>query len=481
MTSTGGHVKALAAALFLALATPGGAGLAAQCAPDVVKFAASFYLRGMQELKGGDMGVAIACFDSAIARNPDYAQALYGRAEAYNRRAEEHPYATNAADYQAHAIRDLTAVLRLQPDAPGISFARGVVYQVTGAYDSAAADFSVAIARAPADMRPRIGRARAYAGIAAAARSQATLASALARALSDLNFAIARHPDDGDAYLVRGEAYAIEQSYRRAIADYDSALAHEPKRGFAYLERGIAYSHLGPLARALADVDSAIALSPPAAAYPYFERALLHSWVGKTDQARTDYTTALARGLKLDFRSLNARLGRNPRDADALLRRAIAYTLASRRDSARADFQHVLQLGGDTALSRVARRELQATTTPAAAPAPAPPGAPTGEVFASQVVDEPPATISFPSPAYPERLRQAGIEGRVTVQCIIDTTGAPEAGSLRVVESPDSGFNAVALAALRQARFKPARVKGQAVRVLVSIPLDFKVRSAPPP
>ncbi len=75
---------------------------------------------------------------------------------------------------------------------------------------------------------------------------------------------------------------------------------------------------------------------------------------------------------------------------------------------------------------------------------------------------------------YPELLRRAGIEGRVIVQAIIDTTGRAEPASVKVVESAHAGFNESAASWVRQALFRPARVNGQAVRALMKIPIEFK-------
>src|SRR5439155_23156694 len=49
-----------------------------------------------------------------------------------------------------------------------------------------------------------------------------------------------------------------------------------------------------------------------------------------------------------------------------------------------------------------------------------------GQAFSEAAVDEKPEQISKYSPDYPDLLRQAGIEGNVTIEVIIDTTGHAE-------------------------------------------------------
>ena len=98
------------------------------------------------------------------------------------------------------------------------------------------------------------------------------------------------------------------------------------------------------------------------------------------------------------------------------------------------------------------------------------------QVLSVDVVQEKPELLSHPLPAYPPLLQQAGIEGRVMVQAIIDTTGRVEPNSARVVESANPGFDQPAKNVVLRSLFRPGRVYGRAVRVLVAIPIDFKIQ-----
>lgn len=92
------------------------------------------------------------------------------------------------------------------------------------------------------------------------------------------------------------------------------------------------------------------------------------------------------------------------------------------------------------------------------------------------LVEDRPELLAAPVPPYPPRLRAAGVAGHVLVEVVVDTTGRPEPGSLRVVQSTNAGFNAAALATIRAALFRPGRVWGRAVRVLVRVPVEFRLR-----
>lgn len=98
------------------------------------------------------------------------------------------------------------------------------------------------------------------------------------------------------------------------------------------------------------------------------------------------------------------------------------------------------------------------------------------QVFMESVVEERPEVLSGPSLRYPDLLRQAGIQGRVVVQAIIDTSGRAEPASVKVIQSPNPGFDHPARTYVLRALFRPARVHGRAVRVLVNLPIDFKIK-----
>lgn len=101
-------------------------------------------------------------------------------------------------------------------------------------------------------------------------------------------------------------------------------------------------------------------------------------------------------------------------------------------------------------------------------------------IYAPTMVEERPERIGGPDPRYPEVLRQAGIEGEVLVECVLDTLGRVEPGSIRIVSSTHVLFERPAREAVAASAFRPARLDGRAVRVRVQLPLNFRMaRGAP--
>lgn len=84
-----------------------------------------------------------------------------------------------------------------------------------------------------------------------------------------------------------------------------------------------------------------------------------------------------------------------------------------------------------------------------------------------------PEALSGPPPRYPESLRENGVEGDVWIEVIIDTLGHPEPRTLKVLMSDDPLFEVQARRTILGTRFKPGRVDGKPVRVLVVVPVRF--------
>lgn len=76
---------------------------------------------------------------------------------------------------------------------------------------------------------------------------------------------------------------------------------------------------------------------------------------------------------------------------------------------------------------------------------------------------------------YPDLLRDAGVTGRTIVTMIINAEGRVEPGSVRVVESTHEAFSEPAVKVAERMRFRPAKLNRQAVPVLITIPIEWKV------
>jgi protein TonB len=99
----------------------------------------------------------------------------------------------------------------------------------------------------------------------------------------------------------------------------------------------------------------------------------------------------------------------------------------------------------------------------------------TGETFLQDQVDDPVQPINIPKPRYPPVLQQAGVSGFVDALYVVDTLGHAEPSSWKVQRSTNQQFEAPAREAIMKGVFKPARIRGAAVRQLVQQKISFNI------
>ena len=97
-------------------------------------------------------------------------------------------------------------------------------------------------------------------------------------------------------------------------------------------------------------------------------------------------------------------------------------------------------------------------------------------VYTADQVDRPAHLDSTATLAvtYPDSLRNTHTAGEATVEFVVDTAGAVEAGTIGVVAASHPGFADAARLAATDAHFVPAERAGHTVRQLVQLPLRWQ-------
>jgi protein TonB len=97
-----------------------------------------------------------------------------------------------------------------------------------------------------------------------------------------------------------------------------------------------------------------------------------------------------------------------------------------------------------------------------------------GSAVDEHLVDRAPRLLGRAlEPSYPASLRQAGVEGRVVVQFVVDTLGRAEVAELQVIETPHPLFVDAIRSALARYRFSVGEAAGRKVRTRVQMPFEF--------
>jgi TonB family protein len=86
---------------------------------------------------------------------------------------------------------------------------------------------------------------------------------------------------------------------------------------------------------------------------------------------------------------------------------------------------------------------------------------------------DPAIVLSQPMPQYPAALASVGLEARVTVEFVIDTTGRVERESIRVIAGTQPAFEAAARSAIAGSLFRPAHLRSVSVRQLTRQSVHF--------
>jgi len=94
-------------------------------------------------------------------------------------------------------------------------------------------------------------------------------------------------------------------------------------------------------------------------------------------------------------------------------------------------------------------------------------------VYTESQVEKPVSKIGGEAPEYPPALKDAGVEGTVLVQFVVNEKGRYESGTLNVINSSNPGFTAAVKDALPRMKFSAAQIGGKKVQQLVQMPFQF--------
>jgi TonB family protein len=105
---------------------------------------------------------------------------------------------------------------------------------------------------------------------------------------------------------------------------------------------------------------------------------------------------------------------------------------------------------------------------------------PSGKVYVDAEVDrEVQRDPTSAAPQYPSYLQENHIEGSLTVEFVVDTTGGADSTSLRVIHSSHPAFEQSLREALPHMRFVPAELGGRLVRQWVRQEFRFLMPEQP--
>ncbi|KAF0100346.1 MAG: glycosyltransferase 9 family protein [Rhodospirillaceae bacterium] len=323
--------------------------------PDDAIGATSYVERGNALQKLNRYEEALACYDQAIALDPDSADAFndHGTALQHLQRFDE-----------ALASHERAATLR--PDDAHAYYNQGTALLNLGRHEEALARYDQALSFAPQYADAHMNRGLALQRLQRYEES-----------LSSYDTVITLNPCCSDAHNDRGVALQRLQRHEEALASYGTAAALNPKRADARFNQGNALLALERCAEALTHYDLALSLEPHlveahsnrgnallnlhrnSEALASYERAALL----RPEYADAFYNQGVAlMGLDRYVEAL-ARFDRaivlNPHHSDAHTNRGNALRYLQRYEEARASYDRSISLQSSNARARFCKAQLE--------------------------------------------------------------------------------------------------------------------------
>jgi tetratricopeptide (TPR) repeat protein len=306
--------------------------------PTDVVDAYDFYLRGRTLLRGKrtaeTMTKALGFFEEAIKRDPRFAQAFTGKADAslamYN--------ITKENTWTAEALQAAQAAEGFNDSLPEVYYSLLSISAATGKFEEALAYYKHATLLVPNSDEGLRRLAEAYRVAHQPEQAIARLEEATRlnknswrnwnqlgrlyndsgqydKALTAYSQVTALAPDLSTGWSNLGKVHYSQGKWSECLAEYEKAIRLEPKALY-YSNRGVAYFFLGRYPESATDFEQAVKMSPKEASYRV-NLADAYRWSNRRDLAAASYDAA----IKLAAQTLQV----SPNDTDALGNQAIAY------------------------------------------------------------------------------------------------------------------------------------------------------------
>ena len=216
---------------------------------------------------------AVALYEQAIARNPNFAAAYSGLADAYT-----HFEIVGAAELEErHNKAEVAARKALQLD-PNLAEAHVALGDVLFHHGKDAAGAEREFRRA-IELNPNLAEARYYYGVLLLSEYR------LDEALAQNRIALQLSPQDASARWAYGQALTFARKYPEAIAVLEGAVKIDPQAAGPLFELAVARSMNGEHEKAVAEWNRALTLTPQRHPFQTMVTAWIHARAGKRDEA----------------------------------------------------------------------------------------------------------------------------------------------------------------------------------------------------
>jgi serine/threonine-protein kinase len=237
--------RAIAEKLQVQLSGGAGAPVVAAATKDLAAYDA--FLKGRYDWNLRRMSSAVAHFQSAVDRDPDYAAAHLALADSY----AVWGFYGGIPCWEAYArARTATeSAERIAPDSAGVHLSYGIIDHYYG-WDTAREERAL---KRAAELEPRSAQPYFWLSLCW------SVGDRFAEGLEAGEQAVALEPHSGNAHAVLGWAYAGSRRFSEAVPVLEKAVALEPDGAFPRWSLGLAQLYSGSVESAVATFEGAVA------------------------------------------------------------------------------------------------------------------------------------------------------------------------------------------------------------------------------
>lgn len=224
----------------------------------------------------GNVDRAIQLFESALKRDPRFAQAQAGLGESFWARFKS----SSNPEWAVKARKAVERAVQLDPEDPTVRYTLALIYRGTGRADAAIQELHKVLA-----LQPNNDDAHQLLGEILSDRGRVD------EAVKELRQAINLRPNFWGHYKALGLAYLDAARYGEAVEVFRKVTEIQPDSSWGYQLLGVSYHLQGNLEEAAKNYEKAILLGPSAASYSNLGTILYRQ--GKFGQAAEKYEKAI--------------------------------------------------------------------------------------------------------------------------------------------------------------------------------------------
>ncbi|HAC25514.1 MAG TPA: hypothetical protein DCE81_11405 [Cytophagales bacterium] len=176
-------------------------------------------LRGLSQMRRGEINQALASFSLAIEKDPSFSLAFLNRAVAHLRNGD-----------QDAALKDLRVSIELNQEIALSHYLQGTILSQKGEIRKSLDAYNAALDLDDTNTKALFNRSFTW-----------KMMGDFTRAMEDAAIIVELNPESAEFWNLKGNMHTLYTDYYDAIDCYDRAIDLKPDYGEAYFNRGLAY------------------------------------------------------------------------------------------------------------------------------------------------------------------------------------------------------------------------------------------------